>query len=129
MKDFDQEIQGLRGRYLYVFCTLPDKYRKSAVDALEKATKGRGRGSICVQIGPDGTGISSNPTLPDFPWPRLGQDGERFDRLEKRLQQLQDRLERLEKQRQGEEDEPKKEPKKSSNAIGVGIVIEPWKKT
>mgnify|MGYP001112700041 CR=1 FL=1 len=114
--------------------TLPEECRKSAVDAIEKAKKARGHGSLSIQVKPGGTGFSDNPTISDFPWPPSGSNGERLDRIEKRLQQLQQRLEQLESQRHSREDEPREEQlmekqRDSSNTIGVGIMIEGREKT
>lgn len=123
---------------------LPEEYRKSALDALEKAKKGRGFGGVGIHIGEGGTGLSDYPTISDFPWPPSGQNDERLDQLEKRLQQLQDRLERLEKQRHSRGGEPREDQlgqeqieqekleqkqRGPSNSIGVGVMIEGLGKT
>jgi hypothetical protein len=114
--------------------TLPEEYRKSAVDALEKAKKARAHGSISIQVKPGGTGLSDTPTISDVPWPPSGSNGERLDRIEKRLQQLQRRLEQLESRRHSRQDETREEQlmekqRGSSNTIGVGIMIEGREKT
>lgn len=102
---------------------LPERYHKSAVDALEKAKKGRGRGRATIEILPGGMGFSDNPTTPGFPWPNLGPDSERFNLLEGRLRQLEDRLEKLERQRNRLEGEVEAESKRSSGVVGTAVVI------
>jgi len=102
---------------------LPEKYRKSAVDALEKSKNGRGRGRATIEILPDGMGFSDNPTISGFPWPNFGPGGERFNLLERQLRQLEKRLEKLERQGSEQKDKVEAKPEQSSGVVGTAVVI------
>ncbi len=102
---------------------LPQEYRKSALDALEKAKKQGAGGGFNIKIKPETLIPNDKMMQHSVPGFNFGPGSDRFEQLEQKIREMQKRMEQLEKQKN-----PSAEGSQDKATGSLNIIIPPQRR-